>query len=116
MNGRRAPARLTKQEVGAQTGGSAETPGDTDRVDAQLSGQVENQYQSGQSQAGSDEDPRRRTAPAPRPMPTNQQHRSQVFQQQRYPNRQVLHAAEVAELREGHGDEPVGDHPTRLSN
>ena len=52
---------------------------------------------------------------AARPVPTNQHHRSQEFQQQSDADREVLHRAEVAELRQSDRNHSVRQHPQRLS-
>ena len=50
----------------------------------------------------------------PPPMPADQQHRGEVLQQQRHPDRQVLHGVEVAELGEGDRHHAVDDEASGL--
>src|SRR4051794_38327504 len=93
---------LTQQEIGAQAQRSTQTPGDTDRVNTETTAKIENERQADDRQTGACQDWPRGPGTAPSPVPADQHDRRQELQQQSNANREVLHGAEVAELRYCH--------------
>jgi hypothetical protein len=103
-----------EQEVDGQADGGEQAPHHAERVDPDVPGHSQHQGQPGQRgyRAGHRAPPR--PLAMPQPQPADHQQHTQVFEQQRHPDRQPLDRAEVEQLAARHRDQAEHGHRDRV--